>query len=58
MTEAEERELFYLVAAAFDARGTAEHQERIDAIVRRHRDRYELWLVRNRDRRATTGEVA
>jgi hypothetical protein len=58
MTEAEERELFSLVAAAFDARGAAEYQERIDAIVRRHRDRYELWLVRNRDRMARPGEVA
>ena len=50
MTEAEERELWEMVCAAFDAKGTPEFEERIRAIEERHRDRYEFWLVRARDR--------
>jgi hypothetical protein len=49
MTEAEERELFSLVAAAVDAKGTPEFQAHVDAIVDQWRDRYEFWLVRSRD---------
>lgn len=50
MTENEQRELFDLLAAAFDAKGTAECAERIRAIEERWRATYEFWLVRNRDR--------
>jgi hypothetical protein len=51
MTEAEERELFSLVAAAVGAKGTPEFQAHVDAIVEKWQARYEFWLVRNRDRR-------
>jgi hypothetical protein len=50
VTESEQRELFALVTAAFEAQGTPEFADRVQAIEERWHDRYEFWLVRNRDR--------
>jgi hypothetical protein len=50
VTEAEQHELYQLVAAAFDAKDSPEFAHRVEEIVGRWRDRYEFWLVRNRDR--------
>jgi hypothetical protein len=50
VTEAEGRALWEMVCAAFTAKGTPEFSDRIAAIEERWRDRYEFWLVRNRDR--------
>jgi hypothetical protein len=52
VTEAEERELWEMVCAAFDVRGTREFQARIDVIAEKWQGRYEYWLLRNRDRAA------
>ena len=58
MTEAEERELWEMVGAAFDAKGTPEFEQRIVAIEERWRARYEFWLIRNRDRAAGRNATA
>jgi hypothetical protein len=50
LTEAEEAELYHLVGAAFDAKGKPEFEQRLEAITECWRDRYELALVRRRDR--------
>jgi hypothetical protein len=51
MTEAEQQELFTLVTAAFDAKGTPEFADRVRAIEDRWMPAYEFWLVRHRDLR-------
>jgi hypothetical protein len=55
MTAGEERELWELVCAAFDAKGTPVLSDRIAAIEKRCQPVYEFWLVRNRDRAKQEG---
>jgi hypothetical protein len=50
VTESEQRRLFALVSAAFEAKGTPEFEQRIEAIVAQWRERYEYALIRRRDR--------
>jgi hypothetical protein len=55
MTEAQQQELFALVIAAYDAKGTDDFAGRIEVIEERWRERYDFWLIRARDRAKREG---
>jgi hypothetical protein len=58
VNEAEERELWDLVCAAFDAKGTDEFEDRIRAIEQRWLPRYEFWLLRSREKQSRKKRTA
>jgi hypothetical protein len=58
VTDEEQRELWDLVCAAFDARGTDEFEDRIRAIEERWLPRYDYWLLRNRERQSRRAKTA